>query len=186
MEENKKVSQSSYKDLFLRLKNIIVTPEKEWIEIKYENRTLNDIITNYSLPLIGFLSILTFLSELIDTKKFIWEIALKKSAITFISLFGGLLLSYLLLKKLSKLKLFSNIKGYYFELIAYPSGFIYIVLFLVILIPELFFFRFATLFIGYIYWRMLKDKLSILAVIVLTFIILVIPEIISYIFYLFN
>ncbi|MBN2165327.1 MAG: hypothetical protein JW717_03525 [Marinilabiliaceae bacterium] len=191
MKDIENTHEASYKNLIIRLKNIIISPKKEWLVILNEKTSNNDIVSIFSFPLIGFISILTFISYSIETQEFLLQTALKKVTLTFISLFGGLYGAFLILKSIYKHITPLLNPNSIFKIIAYSSSLIYVIDFAIIIIPELFIFKFILLYHIIIIWHSLNNieikqkSTKIWISIFYSFIIIATPEIISRISYHF-
>ncbi|HBG88050.1 MAG TPA: hypothetical protein DDW62_10930, partial [Marinilabiliaceae bacterium] len=75
-----------YKNLLIRLRNLILCPASEWEKIESEDKKLNNILSEFSLPLIAVATLATFLDYIINYQGFAVELALKQSLATFTSL----------------------------------------------------------------------------------------------------
>ncbi len=155
---NKESLRTKYKSLFIRTKNLVITPKKEWNNIYEENSDINSILSGYILPYIGVLALVSFISHLnlhSDSDKYIT--ALKQALAMFSALFFGLYITYYITKQIMpKFTVNSNEKDlniYAFKLIAYSSVILYLIQLIVAFIPELFFFQALSLYTGYIVWK---------------------------------
>ncbi|TCO07407.1 YIP1 family protein [Natronoflexus pectinivorans] len=147
-----------YSNLFMRLKNLILQPGKEWQIIRNENKNINDIITEFSLPLIALCALATFFNFTVNRQGFNLELAIKQSIITFTALFGGLFLAWIILKAShSKLRI-ENKNNLAFKITAYASGLLYIISFITNLIPELFLFHLVTFYSLFIIWKAIEPE----------------------------
>lgn len=163
MEERKNdiTLKELYTQLITRLKNIIIKPSREWKIIQREDNDINEILTNYSLPLIGLCTIASFLSVLINLQEINYQTALKHALITFTALFGGLYLSYIATNHLLSLFHISTSKTINFKIVAYASTPLMIITFLATLFPELIFLYLALLYSYYIISRGIKHIISV-------------------------
>lgn len=148
---------SPYRHLFIRIKNLIVRPQSEWTAIENENGSMNDILTFFTLPLIGFIAMAAFVNNIIYSQKFIFDVALKQAAIAFIAPFASLFAVFYLMqwvqKKLSPDALTAN----WFAIIAYSAGLIYLVEIIIWLLPELFVFKISIAYTGVLVWFGIKS-----------------------------
>ncbi len=161
--EQKKKDQSLklfYIELYLRAKNIIISPSLEWAIIRSENKDINGILSNYLLPLIGLCTISTFISFLINLQEINFELALKHSVVTFTSFFGGLFLAYAILCIIIPYY-YSASKPIIFSLVGYPSTLIIIIAILVNLLPDLVLLYLGSLYSYFIIWNGVKSLLGL-------------------------
>ncbi|WP_289054022.1 YIP1 family protein [Carboxylicivirga marina] len=125
---NKEVVSLSvvYKNLFGRIKELIVNPKKEWELIFAERKSTNDVLAQFTLPLLGLYTTIVFVGYLFSHQELNFEAALKEAVFTFSSHFFGLYVCYyLLVKVLNAFKLGVD-KTIIFQLAAYSSGVVYI------------------------------------------------------------
>ncbi len=146
-----------YRNLFIRTKNLIVSPKEEW-EIIYEEKSdMNLILANYILPYIGALSLVSFVSYIAARSGYPFEPALKHAIVLFASFFIGLYVTYFItLKIIPKftLKTYGNdIKILAYKITAYSSIILYLVKITTALIPQIYFLQILGLYIGYIVWQ---------------------------------
>lgn len=170
-----------YKNLFTRLKELIINPTKAWNEILQEKTQVNDILAQFSLPLMGIYTFAVFVGYLFSHQGWAFNLSLRDAVFTFSSCFFGLYLGWLLLTKLLPTFGFNESKETVFKLVAYPSMVIYLVGTLNRLVPETYFFVFLQLYAGYLVWKGIevvnssaKDS-KILHTIVITLILLLLP-----------
>lgn len=162
-----------YTRLFIRLKNLLVKPAAEWKAIHREPNDLNDVLSGYSLPLIGLCTLSTFISILVNLQEINFEIALKHALITFTALFGGLYLAYLLLNRFLPGFQVVHSKTLSFKLIAYSSTPLLVITFFVNLFPELILLYLASVYTYFVVWHGIKELPRIKAESVLTLGILI-------------
>jgi len=142
-----------YRNLITRLKELIVVPRKEWRVIKEENFSINEVLGQFSLPLIGMYTAAIFIGYLLSHQGFNFEIALKKSVFTFSSYFFGLYLGYFILSKVMVLFHQKMEKEQVFKLVAFPSVIMYLVGTITALFPETYFVGyFVNLYLVYLVW----------------------------------
>jgi hypothetical protein len=151
------VKQSSgtrdlYRNLALRLRNLLVKPNEEWQIINGESTTLNDMLSGFSLPLIGLATLLTFISFLVNQQALIFELALKQALLIFTALFGGLLLSFYMISKFLKVSRTPDFKETAAKLVVYSSAPLYVVLIIGTLVPEIFFIHILSVYSFYLCW----------------------------------
>ncbi len=181
-------NSSPYLKIVTRFKNLVIQPNKECPEILLVNEEMNDTLTTYILPLIGFASIATFFKHTLYPNEFIWDFALKNAAITFIAYFVGLMSAFYVIKLFSRTNSHSI-----FSLAAYSSGFIYIIGIVTELIPDLYIFYILSLYNLVVVWNFTflifkenSHQLKVIYFIVFSVCINVFPEVISRILYFFT
>jgi hypothetical protein len=151
----------------------LVKPAAEWKAIHREPNDLNDVLSGYSLPLIGLCTLSTFISILVNLQEINFEIALKHALITFTALFGGLYLAYLLLNRFLPGFQVVHSKTLSFKLIAYSSTPLLVITFFVNLFPELILLYLASVYTYFVVWHGIKELPRIKAESVLTLGILI-------------
>jgi len=174
-----------YKNLFSRLKDLILNPGRAWSSILPEQVQINDVLAQFSLPLIGAYTAATFVGYLFFHQGLSFDLALRDALFAFSSCFFGLYLAWFVLIKLLPAIQLNESKENIFKLVAYPSLVIYLVGIVNNLVPQTYFFGFLHLYAGYIIWEGLgllipdnKDS-RILLTIVITIAILVLPFVIG-------
>ncbi|TAJ15530.1 hypothetical protein DMA11_01150 [Marinilabiliaceae bacterium JC017] len=178
-----------YRNLLVRSKNLIISPSVEWTNILNEKTTSNEILSLFNLPLIGICTATTFLGYLFNHQEILIDLALKQAAFAFSAFFFGLYASFFILLKIMPRFYDSTSKELAFKLIAYPSVMIYLIHLMNTLFPETYFLRILSLYSGYIIWEGLsiltfkKRELQIFLTAIITFSILMMPWIISQLFY---
>jgi hypothetical protein len=151
--ENKETFLSLYRNLALRVKNIVLNPRVEWNSVHAQKKTLNEVLTEFSLPLIALVTIATFLNFILNHQGVNFELALKQAAVIFTALFGGLYLSYLMVKMMLPRFGFSGDADNAFRLVGYGSGLWYIIILITSIIPELVILHLASFYSFYILWE---------------------------------
>jgi len=130
-----------YRQLGLRLRNLITAPLKEWQMIHREPVTFNDMLSTFALPLIGLVAVGTFISYLINQQAFLIELALKKVIVEFTALFGGLFIAWYFVFWVMKYFHFVPSREIAAKITVYSSAPLYIVLLITALVPEIFFLQ---------------------------------------------
>lgn len=182
-----------YKLLFSRTKNLIVSPKSEWSTIHTEKSDLNSILSEYALPYIGVLTLITFVSYITSHQGYAFSSALKFALSEFTSLFGGLYITYFItLNILPKFTLTvnsSDLKNVAFKICAYGSIILYLVKILIELIPQVVYLQIIALYTAYIVWLGTKEigefeskDLRVVFTIIVSVLLLFIPYFISKLF----
>lgn len=86
-----------------RIKNLILTPEKEWKQIQNENQSKKEIIKNFAVPLLIIIVICSILGDIIFTSREHFTIAYIacKAFVTFAIVYSTIYLSALLINELT-------------------------------------------------------------------------------------
>ncbi|MDR2928950.1 MAG: YIP1 family protein [Cytophagaceae bacterium] len=150
MEKKDELIKSGYKQVFIRLINIIIKPVSEWKKISAENRDMNEIMTDYSLVLTALCTLVKFVSILVSVQELNYMLAMKNAVIVFLFLFGSLYLTYFFMRfAMTRMKLATS-NSVVFGLTAYSFTPFYVATIVVNLIPELFFVYLLVLYGLYI------------------------------------
>ena len=142
--------------MFSRVKDLLIKPAKAWKIILAEKNTVNNILIQFSLPLIGAYSLAVFLGYLFEHQELDFASALKFAVFVFSACFFGLYLGYFLLVKLIPLDGMKEDKELAFKIMAYPSMPIYLMGIITALIPQTLFFFFLVVYSAFIIWEGLK------------------------------
>ncbi|MCG8583006.1 MAG: YIP1 family protein [Bacteroidales bacterium] len=146
-----------YKNLIGRLKELMVNPRKEWEIIFNERKQINEVLAQFSFPLIGLYTSVVFLGYLLSHQELDFESALKEAVFTFSSYFFGLYLCYYLFGKL--LSVFNIVidKVTIFSIVAYSSGVLYLSGSISALVPEtIIIASIINLYVVYLIWMALS------------------------------
>lgn len=146
-----------YRSLMVRLRNLVISPVGEWRTIHRESDTFNDMLGNFALPLVGLVTMATFVSHLINQQAFILELALKKAVLVFVALLGALFLSWYVVSGLLKYFQFVASGELAAKLVIYSSGPLYVISFLTALVPEIFFIQILAFYSFYLAWLGVRD-----------------------------
>jgi hypothetical protein len=146
-----------YRNLVVRLRNFGLSPVGEWKALHRESTTFNDMLGNFALPLIGLVTIATFVSHLINQQAFILELALKKAVLVFVALLGALFLSWYVVSRLLKFFQFVASGELAAKLVIYSSGPLYVISFVTALVPEVFFIQILAFYGFYLAWLGVRD-----------------------------
>jgi hypothetical protein len=141
-----------YRNLFIRLRNLVVRPVEEWQQIHRESSTFNDMLGNFALPMIGLVTLGTFVSHLINQQTFVFEVALKKALLIFTSLFGGLFIAWYIVSRTMKYFHFASSREVAGKLTLYSSAPLYVVSLIAALVPEFFFVQVLAFYSLYLSW----------------------------------
>lgn len=139
----------TYRHLFTRLVDITTQPVRTWPVVHGEKSSTNDILTTYTLPLIGVMTLLAFVVEIWQAQQFVFEMALKKSTILFVSHFGVLFAAHHSIQWLDKQLNRHTEANNWLAVVAYPAGIIYLTVIVTLLFPKLAVVQFATIYAIY-------------------------------------
>lgn len=177
-----------YKNLIGRLKELIVKPQKEWNLIVIERKTINEVLAQFTFPLLGAYTLTVFIGYLLSHQQLDFGAALKEAVFTFSSCFFGIYVSYFLLVKVFEYAGHEIEKEQVFQLVTYSSGIIYLTGSIVALVPEtIVIASIVSLYVVYLIWlasaalKVKKDNRIWLTVIA-SILILGIPALISRLF----
>lgn len=141
-----------YRHLALRLRNLLLRPSHEWRIIHPEETTLNDLLSAFSLPLIGLITLTTFINFLVSRQALIFELALKQALLAFSGFFLGLLLAFYLVRRVLKMFHTTGSNHLAAKLTVYASAPLYVVSVITSLVPELFFVQILSFYSFYLSW----------------------------------
>lgn len=142
-----------YRALFIRVKNIIVSPSTEWKAIADDELTGVNVVHKFALPLIGLCSLAAFIGTAIYLEGFNAEESLKKALLIFCSLFFSIYVSMAVIYYLQPRFNLKQNRDLVFKFVTYSSTVIFAVKFVTELFPELFFLKILVLYTAYIVWE---------------------------------
>ena len=135
---------------------MLIKPAKAWEGILAEPFSINDILIQFNLPLIGAYSIAVFLGHLFTYNELDFIDALKFSAFGFSAYFFSLYIGYFAMLKLMPLIGMKEDKEMAFRMMAYSAAPMYVLGIVTALIPQAFFFIFMSVYSAVIVWEGLK------------------------------
>ncbi|MBR8536289.1 hypothetical protein KDU71_12025 [Carboxylicivirga sediminis] len=178
-----------YNNLIGRLKGLVVSPQKEWSDIFSERKAINEVLAQFSFPLLGLYTLSTFIGYLLSHQGLDFGSAVKEAVFTFSSSFFGLYVSYFLLVKVGVLLGQEIGKEKAFQLIAYASAITYLTGSIIALVPEtIVVASIVNLYIIYLVWlacrvlSTLSQDARIWLTIIASIFILAVPVLISRLF----
>lgn len=140
------------KQILIRTKNLITSPEKEWNEIIENGEKGFKAVNNFALPLIGLSTAAAFLGDLI-LMGFNFEHALVEGILTFGSSYVGIFLAMGIIRFFAPRFNVSQEQKSILTLVVYASSVYFVVEFITNLIPELFFLRILSLYLAFVVWE---------------------------------
>jgi hypothetical protein len=141
--------------MFIRIRNLMLNPAKEWKAIAAESDTRKTVYVRFVLPLLYLTAFAAIIGTWLDTSREVYSIAFvfRKIAILWTSLSSGLYFSAFVITEIMARLTGSKDHDRAFALMAYASG----VACLVIAVVELFPFFSELLVLAfyscYLYWR---------------------------------
>jgi len=179
-----------YKSIFIRSRNLIISPKKEWSKIFKENDDFNKIISEFTLPYLAIITVISFISSLTNIQEPDFQSALKKGLSEFASLFFGLLLIYYIvvniIPKFYKNTKSTNYKQLAIKITAYSYVALYILQILSLLIPQVIFLQILSVYAAYLIWIATKEigdfeskDLRVVFTIIVSLLLLFVPFFIS-------
>lgn len=143
-----------YKAIIKTIFSLSISPVNCWKELANEReKDSQEFLSNFLYPLLGLTTFASFLGNLLHHKEMSIEFALKATSVTFVSLFAGFFLAAFLLNE--AMKYFFGQKDDLSSsrlFVGYVSSCSYMILMAQALVPELFFLKFALLYLLYIIW----------------------------------
>lgn len=141
------------KTLIIRLKNLVLSTSNEWKDIAEEEREGKEVISQFSLPLIGFLTLATFIGSIFNNHGFDFETALKVSLSNFLSAYGSIYVTMLLINVAKPIFHLQTISSKTLSFVGYAYGLYFAIEILTSLIPEFYLLRILILYTIFIIWE---------------------------------
>ena len=140
-----------YKKIADRIKMLVIQPGKEWVKISIEPRTGKEVINEFTIPLIGLLTLAAFIGGWINSDSGL-EHGLKTVIQEVTCAFGGLYMAGYFIHKI--LPQFGSDADYdsVMKMCGYSISIYYLTQAVSSLMPELFIVKAAILYMAYIIW----------------------------------
>ncbi len=185
---------SKYKNIFSRTKQLIISPDKEWKTIFEERTDFNLILSDFLLPYLAIITLITFINAITGHQNTDFTFALKNAIGQFTSYFIAFFFIYYLLIQIipqfAKAKKNDLLKIMAAKTTAYSMVIVFILKILTLLIPQVFFLQIANIYTGYLVWHSTKyigefenKDFKIVLTIIITLLILFLPYLLSLIFF---
>ncbi len=185
---------SKYKNIFVRTKKIIVSPQKEWDSIFAEKTDFNQVLSDFLLPYLAIITFITFINSITGHQNTDFAFAIKNALGQFTSYFLALFIIYYLLIQIipqfAKTEKTDSLKNIAIKTTAYSMVIVFILKILTLLIPQIYFLQIANLYTGYLVWHSTKfigkfenKDFRIVLTIIITLLILFLPYLLSVIFF---
>jgi len=134
---------------------LIFRPSEAWKKLKERQKEdAESFLSDFIYPLVGLVTIASFVGILLTRKEFDVQIALKASILSLLSVLGGFFLASYLVNEVWR-KIFHRENSFKLCMcfVGYSSSLMYMLNIVLSLLPEFFFLRFFSLYIIYIAWE---------------------------------
>lgn len=174
------------KSVFIRLKNLLINTNKEWKNIADEDREGKEVISKFALPLIGFLTLASFVGSLFNNQIFDFEVSIKVALTDFLSAYGSVYLSMLLINLAKPLFHLQTNTSRTLSFVGYTYGLIFGIEILTNLFPEFYLLRILVVYTLFIIWEGVAPMFKVREeqrtgfALVCSLIILVLPFLLDY------
>lgn len=142
-----------YKAVLLRVKNMVLSPAKEWEDVKSNVPSSSEAISMYAIPVIGLLSLASFLGVLINNQGVNFQFALVEAIVTFCGAYFSIYVAGFILGELHEVLAIEKDKQAILKYIPFAYSVFYLIIFITELIPELFFIKILILYTVYLVWE---------------------------------
>ncbi len=146
-----------YKSLIYRTKEILINGDKEWKVIFSEKKENNDVLSDHTLPYLFIITLITFVSYITNHTGYLFGLALIDAVRSFASYFIALFLIYILTRKILtsfvEKPISKNINLLSFKLVSYGFTIMFLSEIISLLIPQLYFIKFANILTFLIVWQ---------------------------------
>ena len=175
-----------FNEIYKRLAGLILKPGETWEELSLKEEKQETFLARFIYPFIGLITLSAFLGILFTRKEFDFEIALKITLRTLISVAGGFFLGAYFLNEVWK-SIFKQPKNA--ELcrffVGYSSSLLFVLYIVTALLPEFFFLQIFVLYTVYMIWEgavffmKVKEEVRLKFTIIASFIVIVTPFVIE-------
>lgn len=141
------------KALFIRLKNLVLSTSNEWKNIADDKREGKDVIGQFSLPLLGFITIATFIGYSFNNQGFEFETAFKLSLSNFASAYGSIYVAMLLINLTKPIFHLQTNSSKALSFVGYAYGLYFAIEIITNLFPEFYLLRILILYTVFIVWE---------------------------------
>lgn len=141
------------KNILIRTKNLLISPDKEWSMILSDDDKGFKAVNNFALPLIALCTGAAFIGELISTTGVNFEQALIAGILSFFSSYVGIYLAMGIIRFFAPRFGVAQDTKTILTLVVYASAVYFVVEFITKLIPDLFFLRILALYLAYVVWE---------------------------------
>lgn len=175
-----------YKVVLLRLKNMVLSPAKEWEEIKSGVTNNTDSINFFAIPIIGLLALASFLGVLLNNQGINFQYALVEAIVTFTSAYFSIYVAAFAIGELSSTLGIAKDRQQIMKFLPYAYSAYYIIVLVTELIPELFFIKILVLYSFYLVWEQssviyaIAENDRVKFTVIYTLILLIIPGVLGW------
>ena len=144
-----------YKQIYGKIKLILVSPEKFWIQLSEKDRESHvNITTNFVYPLLGLIAISSFIGSWWNNEVFDLQRALQIVCVNFVAGFAGFFVASFLVDEFSAgfLTLEKNIIRAR-NFVGYSSVVLYVIVIFWNIVPNYFFIFLFLFYTVYIVWE---------------------------------
>ncbi len=149
-----------YKNIFIRTKNLIISPQNEWETIHNEKSDFNKILSEFALPYLAVITLISFINSIMAHQDPDFTFALKNAIGQFTAFFLTLFISYYILIKIipqfAKTPKTAQVKDIAIKTVAYSMVVIFILRITTLLIPQIYFLQIAGLYTAFLVWHSTK------------------------------
>jgi len=177
-----------FNEIYKRLTGLIFKPGETWEQLSLQEEDQGTFLSRFIFPIMGFIALSAFLGILFTRKEFDFEIALKITIQTLVSVAGGFFLGAYILNEAWKV-IFHQSKNV--ELcrffVGYSSSLLFVMNVVTALLPEFFFLQIIVLYTVYIIWEgsagfmKVKEEERLKFTVIASFIVIVTPFIIEHV-----
>lgn len=175
-----------FNEIYQRLTGIILKPGKTWDQLSLQEEEHDMFLSRFMYPLMGFVALSAFLGILFTRKEFDFEVALKITIRTLVSVAGGFFLGAYFLNEVWKsvFKQPNNAVLCRF-FVGYSSSLMFVLNIVTALLPEFFFLQLFVLYTVYMIWEgsaifmKVKEEARLKFTVFASFIVIVTPFVIE-------
>ncbi len=186
-----------YKNIFIRTKNLIISPQSEWEAIHSEKSDFNKILSEFALPYLAIITLISFINAIMAHQDPDFTFALKNAIGQFTAFFLTLIITYFILIKIipqfAKTQKSAQVKDIAIKTVAYSMVVILILRITTLLIPQIYFLQIAGLYTAFLVWHATKHignfeskDFRIVLTIIITLLILFLPYLLWVMFIRFS
>lgn len=141
--------------IFIRIRNLMFYPEKEWKTIAAENNDRKTMYLRFVVPLLSLIAVATIIGTWLSTSREVYSISyvLCEIAILWISLSASLYSSAFVIAEIMAQQVNSKDHDRTFALMAYSTGTAFLTIAIVALFPFFNELLVLTFYSCYLYWR---------------------------------
>ena len=145
----------SFANIILRIRNLLFNPGREWEVIADEHKTRKMVFVRFVVPLLCVASVASVVGSLLFVSRMVFSFGyvVYKVMLLWCSLSSGLYLSSFLITEVMAQYIGSKNHNKTFELAAYSSGVVFLVITVVQLFPFFNELLVLAFYAGYLYWR---------------------------------